>query len=245
MSKISDTFIKISRSTVERFINCQRCCVLEKKYQIKPPSIPFTLNLAVDNLCKNEFDYYRKIQKQHPIFLDNDIKAIPFKHKDIDIWRDNYQGLRYQSKDHCYEFIGAIDDVLIDDKGQLIVLDIKATSKNKFDWEQTFNKYDYPKSYKRQLEMYQWLFKMNGFPVSNEAYIIYFNGKKNEKFFNNKLEFETHVIKLNCSTDWVEPKIIETVQLLRANIFPGPSQQCENCNYLKKRWNLSKNFKIK
>ena len=90
--------------------------------------------------------------------------------------------------------------------------------------------------------MYQWLFKMNGFKVSNEAYIIYFNGKKNEKLFQNKLEFETHLIKLHCSTDWVEPKIIETVKLLRSNIFPKPSQKCENCNYLTKRWNLFKNL---
>ena len=49
--------IKLSRSIVEKFISCPRCCVLDKKYQIKPPSLPFTLNLAVDNLCKNEFDY--------------------------------------------------------------------------------------------------------------------------------------------------------------------------------------------
>ena len=93
--------------------------------------------------------------------------------------------------------------------------------------------------------MYQWLFKMNGFKVSNEAYIIYFNGKKNEKFFQNNLKFDTHVIKLDCSTDWVEQKIIETVDLLRSEIFPSSSQTCDNRNYLKKRWNLSKNLKLK
>ena len=48
--------IKLSRSTVEKYISCPRCCVLDKKHQIKPPSLPFTLNIAVDNLCKNEFD---------------------------------------------------------------------------------------------------------------------------------------------------------------------------------------------
>jgi len=85
---------------------------------------------------------------------------------------------------------------------------------------------------------------MNGFKVSNEAYIIYFNGKKNEKFFQNALKFDAHVIKLNCSTDWVEQKIIDTVTLLRSEIFPSPTKDCENCNYLKKRWNLSKKLKI-
>jgi len=43
--------------------------VLDKKYQIKPPSLPFTLNIAVDNLCKNEFDYFRGIQEPHPLFM--------------------------------------------------------------------------------------------------------------------------------------------------------------------------------
>ncbi len=47
--------IKLSRSTVEKYLSCPRCCVLDKKYQIKPPSLPFTLNIAVYNLCKNEF----------------------------------------------------------------------------------------------------------------------------------------------------------------------------------------------
>ena len=47
--------IKLSRSTVEKYLSCPRCCVLDKKYQIKPPSLPFTLNIAVDNLCKKYF----------------------------------------------------------------------------------------------------------------------------------------------------------------------------------------------
>ena len=67
--------IKLSRSTVEKYLSCPRCCVLDKKYQIKPPSLPFTLNIAVDNLCKNEFDYYRKIQEPHPLFIES-IKPI-------------------------------------------------------------------------------------------------------------------------------------------------------------------------
>ena len=54
----------------------------------------------------------------------------------------------------------------------------------------------------------QWLFKMNGYDVAPEAYIIYYNGKKNEPFFDKKLEFDEHVIKLNCSTvkKYVGPK---------------------------------------
>ena len=233
--------IKLSRNTVEKFISCPRCCVLEKKYQIKPPSLPFTLNIAVDNLCKNEFDYYRKLQEPHPLFIQNNINAIPFIHKNFDDWRSNFKGIRYKSSEHGYDFGGAVDDVWQKKNGELIIVDVKATAKNNFDWNETFNKYEYPKAYKRQLEMYQWLFKKNGFNVAKEAYLLYFNGKKNEKFFNNQIKFDVHLIKLDCATSWVETKIIETADLLRSDFFPKPSLKCENCNYLKKRWQLSKN----
>ena len=235
--------IKLSRSTVEKFLTCPRCCVLENKFKIRPPSLPFTLNIAVDNLCKNEFDYYRKLKKPHPLFLENNIDAIPFQHKKLDEWRNNFKGLRYISKEKNYNFGGAIDDVWQKSNGELIVADVKATSKNNFDWAETFNKYEYPKAYKRQLEMYQWLLQKNGFQVAKEAYLVYFNGQKNEDFFNNRLNFEAHLVKINCSSSWVEQKIEQTVNLLKSDIFPQPSSNCEICNYLRKRWNLSQTFK--
>ena len=235
-----DEIIRLSRSNVEKYINCPRCCVLDKKYQIRPPSLPFTLNIAVDNLCKNEFDHYRRIQEPHPLFIENQIDAIPFKHNKLNEWRSNFQGIRYKSLEHGYDFGGAIDDIWQKENGDLIIVDFKATSRTKFEWAETFKKYEYAKAYKRQLEMYQWLFKKNGFRVAEEAYLLYFNGKKNEEFFNSQLKFDAHFIKLTCSTSWVESKVIDTVNLLKSDSFPQPSLNCEHCNYLKKRWNLSK-----
>ena len=103
--------IKLSRSTVEKYLSCPRCCVLDKKYQIRPPSLPFTLNIAVDNLCKNEFDYYRRIQEPHPLFIQHGIDAVPFKHENLESWRSNFNGIRYKSIEHHYDFGGAVDDV--------------------------------------------------------------------------------------------------------------------------------------
>ena len=62
---------------------------------------------------------------------------------------------------------------------------------------------------------------------------------ENEKLFNNQLNFDVHLIKLDCSSSWVENKIIDTFNLLRSDVFPKPSLNCEYCNYLKKRWQLS------
>ena len=114
--------IKLSRSTVEKYLSCPRCCVLDKKYQIKPPSLPFTLNIAVDNLCKNEFDYYRKIQEPHPLFTEHGIDAVPFKHNDLERWRSNFQGIRYKSIEHNYDFGGAVDDIWQKKNGDLIII---------------------------------------------------------------------------------------------------------------------------
>ena len=49
---------KLSRFAVEQSLNCPRCFVLQYKHKISLPGLPFTLNSAVDNLCKNEFDAY-------------------------------------------------------------------------------------------------------------------------------------------------------------------------------------------
>ena len=67
--------IKISRSAVEQHLNCQRCFYLAYKHKIRPPSLPFTLNSAVDNLCKNEFDHYRAKAEPHPMFIEHKIDA--------------------------------------------------------------------------------------------------------------------------------------------------------------------------
>ena len=45
---------KISRSGVEKYLGCPRCFVLQYKYKVSLSQIPFTLNSAVDELCKNE-----------------------------------------------------------------------------------------------------------------------------------------------------------------------------------------------
>ena len=84
---------KISRSAVEQHMNCQRCFYLAYKYKVRPFTLPFTLNSAVDNLCKNEFDHYRAKAKPHPMFIEHGIDAVPFAHEKMDEWRENFKHL--------------------------------------------------------------------------------------------------------------------------------------------------------
>ena len=231
--------IKLSRSSIEQYLNCKRCFILMYKYKVRLNTLPFTLNSAVDNLCKNEFDYYREKQEPHPLFLENNIDAVPFKHEEMDKWRNNFQGISYYDSDTDVHFYGAVDDVWVKPNGELILSDVKSTSKNNFDWEETWNKYEYPKGYRRQLEMYQWLFRKNGFKVSDTAYLVYFNGLKNEPMFNQTLKFELHLIKLDCDDSWVSKTISEAKYLMDQDIYPDGSFSCDTCRYLKKRWDVS------
>ena len=200
--------------------------------------MPFTLNSAVDNLCKNEFDHYRAKAEPHPLFIEHGIDAVPFAHEKMDEWRSNFKGVRYINEADGYNFGGAVDDIWQKPSGELIVVDVKSTAKNVFDWEDTYAKWDYAKGYQRQLEMYQWLLKKNGFEVAKEGYLVYYNGKKNEPMFNQKLEFDLHLVRLECDDAWVEQAVLDAKQTLDGDM-PQASKRCENCNYLRKRWEVS------
>jgi len=230
---------KLSRFAVEKSLQCERCFFLQYNHKISLRSLPFSLNLAVDNLCKNEFDIYRRKFESHPIQIENNIDAIPFNHPEMDNWRNNFNGAYYLDEDKGYKFGGAVDDIWKKPNGQLIIIDVKATAKNIFDWEETYKKYDYAKAYQRQLEMYQWVYRKLGFDVASEGYLVYFNGKRNEKTFDKKLSFDLHVIKLECDDTWVESAILHAKSLLESNDLPSSSEKCDTCNYLKKRWDLS------
>ena len=65
---------KIRRSVVEQHLNCQRCFYLAYKHKIRPPSLPFTLNSAVDNLKMNLITIGQKAEP-HPLFIEH--KGVP------------------------------------------------------------------------------------------------------------------------------------------------------------------------
>ena len=49
---------------------------------------------------------------------------MPFKHKDLERWRSNFQGIRYKSIEHNYDFGGAVDDIWQKKNGEFIIIDV-------------------------------------------------------------------------------------------------------------------------
>ena len=99
--------------------------------------------------------------------------------------------------------------------------------------------------YKRQIEIYQWLFRKNCFKVSDIGYIIYANGKSDEKEYNKNLSFEEYLFPLACNTDWVDEIIKEIYQCLNSEKLPKSGggwngEGCEQCLYKKKLFDIFK-----
>ena len=231
---------KISRSKIELFMQCPRCFWLDGRLKIKRPNgPPFQINKAIDELLKKEFDTYRAKKEPHPWMNDYKIKAIPFAHADLSKWRANFTGVSTLHKTTNLYIFGAVDDLWVDAKGQLMVVDYKATAKQ----SDVSLDADWQISYKRQMEVYQWLLRANGFDVSDTAYFVYTNGRLDLDGFFDRVEFRTKIIPYKGSDKWVEPTITKMKKCLEGEMpavgMAAMGGECDYCAYAKKRTQLT------
>ena len=223
---------KLSRSKIDLFMECPRCFYMDNKLGIGRPKGPsFTLNIAVDALLKKEFDIHRVKKESHPLMDKYGVEAIPLTHENLNDWRENFVGIQYVDKETGMTISGAIDDVWVDKKGNLIIVDYKATSKDG-DMD-SLDDTKWQTQYKRQMEIYQWLFRQKGFKVSDTGYFVYVNGRKDREAFDGKLEFDVTLIAHKGDDSWVHGKILEIKKLLDQNEIPEPAETCEYCAYRK------------
>lgn len=219
---------RLSRTRIELFLNCKRCFYLDLRLgTARPPGFPFSLNAAVDNLLKKEFDIHRARGTSHPLAEKYNIAAVPFQHEKIGEWRNTLKGIRYLHQPTNMVITGGIDDVWVNPAGELIVVDYKATSKS----GQVSIDADWQEGYRKQVEVYQWLFKKNGFKVSDTAYFVYCNGKTDKEAFDGKLEFDINILPYKGDTAWVEETIISARKCLMADAIPPSSKDCDYCGY--------------
>jgi len=220
---------KLSRSKIDLFIDCPRCFYLDRRLGVsRPPGYPFSLNSAVDHLLKLEFDIHRSNGTNHPLIEKYKVDARPVAHKDLDKWRHNFTGIQYLHRSTNLLIFGAIDDLWINSKNEYIVVDYKSTSKNE---EITELNKDWQDGYKRQMEIYQWLLKNNGYEVSNTGYFVYCNGQTDRKAFDGKLEFDITLIAYKGSDSWIGNTIQNIYKCLQSDLIPEANKDCDYCKY--------------
>jgi CRISPR/Cas system-associated exonuclease Cas4 (RecB family) len=231
-----NTPFKVSRSKIDDFIRCPRCFWLDRRLKIKKPDTPpFQINKAVDELLKKEFDVYRLKKQPHPIMIEYNISAIPYEHTSLNQWRQNFVGVKYLHEPTNLLIFGAVDDVWVNEHDELIVVDYKATAKK----SEVSLDAEWQNAYKRQMEIYQWLLRQNGFKVSDTGYFVYANGRLDLDGFFDKIEFKTKVIGYTGNDDWLEPVIYEIKACLESDTIPGQNPDCEYCLYARKRTELT------
>lgn len=232
---------RLSRARIDLFLNCPRCFYLDRRLGIdRPPGFPFSLNSAVDKLLKKEFDILREKQEAHPLMKKFGIDAVPFKHPKLNEWRDALRGgITYLHKPTNFFITGGVDDLWVNPKGELIIVDYKATSKD----EEVNLDADWQIGYKRQMEIYQWLFRKNNFEVSETGYFVYCNGNTEMEKFDAKLEFDIKIIPYKGDDTWVEKTIRDAYECLSRDSVPDPSSDCDFCNYTKAAKNVTTGLK--
>ncbi len=221
---------KLSRSKIDLFLNCPRCFYYDRRLGVaRPPGFPFALNSAVDHLLKLEFDIHRAKGTKHPLITKYGVDATPVAHKDLDQWRHNFTGIQFLHKPTNLLVFGAIDDLWQNSKGEYIVVDYKATSKDEEINE--LNK-EWQIGYKRQMEVYQWLLRQNGYKVSATGYFVYCNGQTDREAFDGKLEFAVTLISYKGDDSWVEKAIKDAHKCLNSDKIPKAGSGCDYCAYV-------------
>lgn len=214
--------IKLSRSRLELFLECPRCFWLTMvKKCPRPKGFPFTLNMAVDSLLKKEFDHHRNERTPHKVMKENNIDAVPFQHEHMDTWRNNFSGVRFEHKQTGFLFFGAVDDIWINPKDELHVVEYKATGAKE---RQVFD------FYRRQIEIYQYLLRHNGFDVSPTGYFLFAHVNKDKGFGDAKLSFDTYLESCNGDDSWVEEALTKAKKCIEGNA-PNSGADCDYCRW--------------
>ena len=222
---------RVSRSKIDLFLNCPLCFYIDRRLGVaRPPGFPFALNSAVDALLKKEFDAHRAEGKPHPLMKAYGLKdTVPYDSPKMGVWRDNFKGIEYVHEATNLTITGAIDDVWVNGRGELIIVDYKSTSKEE---KVTLDK-EWQIGYKRQMEIYQWLFRRNGFEVSKTGYFVYCNGKTDREAFDAKLDFDIDLIPYDGNDSWIDGTIVDLKKCLMLPKPPAADSKCDYCSYRK------------
>jgi len=242
---------EVSRSQIQNFTKCPACFWMSRAKGIKFPGMPgFLLNTATDTLLKKDFDRYREMQKPHPFMERHGLgHLVPYKHDDFETWTKALQlGLRTYHEETHFLIGGGLDDVWHDPKtDEIFVVDYKSTAGRRNDEHTALQEISlvgaYKEAYKRQMDMYQWIMRQNGFKVNKTGYFVYVNGDQHfedgmleENIDKAIMKFDVQLLAYEADDSWIDQTIIDLKNCLLQEECPahaesgfGPKgdKQCE------------------
>ena len=211
---------KLSPSSLSLFKDCPRCFWLQLNKGVRRPAGIFpSLPSGMDRVLKVHFDSFMKKGMLPPELqeLNGSVKLFD-NQKLLDVWRNNFEGVRWQDE-HGNTLFGAIDNLLV--KGEkLIVLDFKTRG---YPLKEDTHSY-----YQDQMDIYNFLLRKNGYKTEDYTYLLFYHPEKvNEKGY---VEFNTDLKKIPVNTENAEKLYKKAIETLNAT-EPEPSEKCEYCRF--------------
>ena len=147
----------------------------------------------------------------------------------MNTWRENFEGIEHFHEPTGFTISGAVDDIWETPEGELLVVDYKSTSKA--GTITTLDDSSWNEQYRRQMGVYQWLLRNNGFTVSDTGYFVYANASTDKKAFDGQLEFEVTVVPSAGKSDWIDDLLPQIKKTLDSDSLPATGLACEFCPY--------------
>ena len=226
--KYKDGIIRLSPSTLNVFLECQKCFWLGQVKEIhRPRGIFPSLPGGMDLLIKKYFDRFRAMGKLPPE-LEGKIDVELFPDAELlNKWRNWRSALAYQDPETGAVLSGMLDDLGVQKTGEngelfgsakFVPLDYKTRG---FDVKEGGENF-----YKNQLNCYGLLVRENGMPPAGHAYLLYYIPREVSEKGVTKFEVVPKRVEINPD---------EALKVFRSavNLIKGPMpkthSECEYC----------------
>lgn len=217
---MENRLIKVTPSQIGMLLECPRCLWLYFNKGLRQPAGPFpSLPGAMDTLFKNYFDEFRKKNMLPPELEGKATEKLFPDIEKLKIWRNNMQGLQASFPEYGIFLKGAIDELLLDQMGEVVILDFKTRG-----YATKENSHIY---YHHQLNLYALLFTKNNYKVASYAYLLFFWPSK---YSHTGSIFESDLVKINVSPDDGR-KTLQSVADIIGGAMPMAAPQCEFCRF--------------
>lgn len=209
---------KLSPSSLGLFEECPRCFWMEKhKVWSRPDGIMASLMSGMDMVLKHHFDRFMAKGLLPPELCDHNHCEDMKLFDDAELlkkWRNNLQGIRWED-DNGNTLFGAVDNILVKGK-RLIVLDYKTRG--------YALKADTAEKYQRQLNIYNFLLRKNGYETEDYGFLLFYYPK--EVLENGDVVFHKELVKMKTHPRDGEKVFKDALKLLNGDC---PKKSCDWC----------------
>ena len=221
MTKQKDGKIRLSPSTLNVFLECQKCFWLDQVKGIhRPRGIFPSLPGGMDGLIKKYFDKYRALGKLPPelegkldgveLFQDGEL---------LNKWRNWRSALAYEDLETGAVLSGMLDDLGVKGR-QFVPLDYKTRGYDVKEGGENF--------YKNQLNCYGLMLRENQMPPAGYAFLLYYIPK--EVAEGGMTRFDVVPKKVDIDPDEAL-KVLRDAAALLQGPMPETHSECIYCSW--------------